>query len=114
MAGRLVDNSLRAVPLVGSWVAPLVTGGNRRNLALLRAFVEAGGTPAAPAGEGHMRERLLSVRAAVRRGLLLATWPLRRLPLWVLLVGIVLLPVALGAGVFGVFIWLVLRALGIW
>lgn len=154
-----MENTLRSIPLVGgllptSWVV----GGNRRNVALLRAHVAArhpsdgdetvisheGGQPeitaniAPGAGAGDKQgevvvdvtagggggERRAGAGAAVVNGgwrlwsavrwvLAVATWPVRRLPMWVLIVGVVLTPLVAGAGVLGFAVWSGLRWLGI-
>lgn len=115
-ANVLLDNSLRAVPLIGSTLAPLVTGGgNRRNLALLRAHLEAqqqreqqaaARKTAAGAGAANAGWRLA---ASAFRAL---TWPVRRLSGWTLLAAVVAVPLGVGAGVVGFAAWSVLRALG--
>jgi hypothetical protein len=109
----LAENTLRAVPLVGWWVAPAVTGGNRRNLQLLRQHVQA--RAAAEAGiqaarPGHGSAAALGL---LWRLFLSATWPLRRAPLWFVAVSIVLAPLAV-AGAAAVFLaWQALRWLGV-
>jgi len=134
----LVENTLRAIPLVGGWIAPAVTGGNRRNLALLRAHVAQqqgvagvgvgvgvddgllGDTksPARAAAETRRRvrkvaEKGLGLWAAARRVLLGVSWPVRQVPLWLLVVVVVVTPLAVGAGAVGFAVYTGLRWLGV-
>ncbi|KAI8465549.1 MAG: hypothetical protein J3K34DRAFT_487476 [Monoraphidium minutum] len=126
-ANVAVDNGLRAVPLVGGWIAPRVTGGNAHNLRLLRrhlhvhdagraapagAELGAGGEALAAAAVAKARKAVGLVGAA-RRAALVVAWPVRRLPLWALLAGVVAAPLALGAGGAVFAVWTGLRWLGV-
>jgi hypothetical protein len=156
---HLVENTPRSTPLAGGLLpTPWAAGGNRRNVALLRAHVAARHTPgdaddeaataAQPeitshidpaagaggkkgevvvdvtAGGGGGGERRAAAGAALVDGgwqlwlaarwvLAVATWPVRRLPVWVLILGVVLTPLAAGAGVFVFAAWNGLRWLGL-
>lgn len=101
---------MRAVPLLGGWLARHLTDGNRRNLALLRAHVEAGGAD----GPGRRLalpslDELSAMRSRATRAAAALARPLRALLLWGLIAVVLALPLALGAGVLGLALWLALK-----
>lgn len=136
----MLDNSLRSIPIVGSWAAPLITGGNKHNLALLRSHLEkthtldaSAAAPQKPDGLGVFSSSSSGQAQEARRGheqwvvwplaqglwslgqgvIMVVTWPIRRLPMWGLLLCVVLAPLAVGAVAVGAAVWFGLRRLGL-
>ncbi|KIZ05230.1 hypothetical protein MNEG_2732 [Monoraphidium neglectum] len=120
----VVDNSIRAVPLVGGWVAPKVTGGNTRNLKLLRRHMEQykGLAPAAvapppsyraPPQVEHQLQKAWGLWGLTRHPLRAVFWLVRRLPLVGLLACVVLAPMAAGLGLAGLVVYTSLKWIGV-